>query len=119
MMINSPNTLAADDGNLSPSIKNEADFNRKDNVDIEMPYLSDLDVDLKTNDISSRRILSKRVDKLLVINVQELKNQTLMNHIINDSSLREDKFTLNKLKQFKSQWSHEIWSMATKKLGNL
>ncbi|OLY80971.1 hypothetical protein AYI68_g4926, partial [Smittium mucronatum] len=36
-MINSPNTLAAVGGNSSPSIKNEADFNRKDNTDTEMP----------------------------------------------------------------------------------
>ncbi|OLY78792.1 hypothetical protein AYI68_g7156 [Smittium mucronatum] len=45
MMINSSNTLAAVERNSTPSIKIEADFNKKDNTDTEMPYSSDLDVD--------------------------------------------------------------------------
>ncbi|OMJ12626.1 hypothetical protein AYI70_g8994 [Smittium culicis] len=59
----------------------------------------------------SKKNLRKNAEKFLVLNVQELKKDTVERCIVLNSTLKDHQFTVNKIRQRNDQCRHEIHSI--------
>ncbi|OMJ22107.1 hypothetical protein AYI70_g3077 [Smittium culicis] len=60
--------------------------------------------------------LQKNKEKFLVLNIQELRKDTVKRYIVLNSTLKDHQFTVKKIRQRNGQWRHEIHSIDHQKI---